>query len=261
MTSEAALVATRAAVLAEVFFGSECHLEATTAVPLTSDGDVVLALTFAEHRLAEALAAADRVALVVSDDRMALRGWAPLALLGTVTVEPGTDGRRFEEVWLDEELRKHPPSRRFADAYRDRRDHWWYLPRLICRLSIMRTQEVARRSDPTSGVLGWWATDGLQVDTVEVVDADDQALHLCSLSERALRGDDAPALLFRHDHSRPDLERRSARHEAGRLRGDRLVVEQRSGDLRLPATEKLWARIRSHRDLSRRCRQGLNRYR
>lgn len=252
-----------ATVVAELLFtrpSGELHAVAVT--PLVSDGSVIVALPYAHRELAEEFAAAERSALVLSDDRMALRGWEPLAVRATIEVEHDLDGTRFNEGLVDQELRKHPPSRVLLDSLRDRHDHWWYLPRLLCRIvPAAPPQPLTRRSDPTTGVLAWSAAEGLALDTVEIVDADDDHVRIGSLSDREVAGAGEPALLFRHDYSQPDLERRSARHEAGRLYGAELRDVVRTGELVLPEAPSLRERIRRHRALSKGCRRELARAR
>ena len=255
--------AANATVVAEVMFarpGGE--LRAMTATPLVSDSSVIIALPYAHRELAEELSAADHLALVFSDDRMTLRGWEPLAVQARVEVEHDLDGDRFNDGLVDQELRKHPPSRVLLDSLRDRHDHWWYVPRLLCRVvPTAPAQTITRRSDPTSGVLAR-ATDGsLTIDTVEVIDADTDHLDIRSLSDREVDGDGESALLFRHDYSQPDLERRSERHEAGRLYGAELRDVARTGELVLPEPPSLRERIRRHRALSKGCRRELARAR
>jgi hypothetical protein len=252
-----------ATVLAELVFarpGDE--LRVVTVTPLVLDDQIVVALPYAYRELAEELSTADQAALVLSDDRMALRGWEPLAVEVRIEVEHDLEGDRFINGLLDQELRKHPPSRLLADSLRDRHDNWWYLPRLLCRVVPAATvRAVGRRSDPTSGVLAWLTGDGLQVETVEVTDADEDRVHLRALSGRDLRGAGDPAVLFRHDYSQPDLERRSERRETGRLEGTVLRDVVREGELALPDPPKLLERLRRHRTLSKGCRRELARSR
>lgn len=255
--------AAAATVLAEVLFTRPGGgLGAVTVTPLVADGQVVLALPYAQRELADELGAAEQLALALSDDRMALRDWEPLLVRGRIEVEHDPEGERFSEELLDQELRKHPPSRALLDAPRDRRDHWWYVPRVLCRLvPTGPVRDLTPRSDPTAGLLGWSTSDGLEVETVEITDADETSLQVRPLSARELQGADDPALLFRHDYSQPDLERRSERHEAGRLRGATLVDVVRSGGLVLPGPPRLLDRVRRHRALSRGCRRELARVR
>lgn len=252
-----------ATVVAElVLVRGDDRLGAVAVTPLVADDRVLVALPYADRALADELAAADQVALVFSDDRMALRGWQPLAAIGRIEVEPDPEGRRFSNELLEQELRKYPPSRVLADSLRDRHDNWWCLPRLLCHVHpTAEVRTVARRSDPATGVLAWLAVDGLAVETVEVVDADENSLTVRALSGAAVRGDGDPAMLFRHDYSQPDLERRSERRETGRLHGAVLRDLDRHGELTLPDPPGLIERVRRHRAFSKACRRELARVR
>lgn len=262
-TDEAKLTrAAAASVVAELLYarpGSE-GLGAAVVTPLVDDGRIVVALPYADRQLADALAAAEEVALVLSDDRMALRGWEPLTVTGRIEVEPDPDGDRFRDRLLDQELRKYPPSRLLVDSLRDRRDHWWYLPRLVCRLHLTgAVRALTPRTTPTSGVLGWRSPAGLEAEVVEVVDADEDRMELRAGSGREMRGAGEPALLLRHDYSQPDLERRSERRESGRLNGSVLTQVTREGELALPDPPGLLTRFRRFRSLAKACREGLER--
>jgi hypothetical protein len=247
-----------ATVLAELFLRRpDGRLDAVTVTPLVQDRRIVVALTYAERELASHLDGSP-VTLTLSDGRMALRGWEPMALPCRVEVEEDPDGVRFEADLLDQELRKHPPSRLLADSLRDRRDNWWFLPRLLCTLVFRGpVRELAARDDPTTGVLAWGGPDTLETASVQVVDAEEDRLELRPLSGTPLRGAGEPALLYRHDYSRPDLERRAWRHEAGRLEGAELREVTRSGDLTVPPPPRLMDRVRRHRALSKACRREL----
>jgi hypothetical protein len=253
--------AAHATVVAELLYTREGGgLGAVAVTPMVQDGRVVIALPYAERPLAEALAAASQVALVLSDGRMALRDWEPLAVLGRIEVEADPEGERFSDGLLEQELRKHPPSRTLTDSLRDRRDNWWYIPRLLCHLiPTDEVRQITARNDPTTGVLGWQTPEGLAVETVEVTDADEDRLRLRALSGSTLRGAGDPAVLFRHDYSQPDLEQRSQRREAGRLDGSVLRDIEREGDVALPPPAKLVERVRRHRALAKACRRELAR--
>ncbi len=255
--------AAAAAVVAElVYTRQDAEIGAVVVTPLVAEGRILVALPYAEATRADELAAAEQVCLVVSDDRMALRGWEPLAITGRIEVTPDPEGDRFQDDLLDQELRKYPPTRLLADSLRDRRDHWWYLPRLLCHVVPSGgVRAVGRRSDPTAGVLAWRGSGGLDVETVEVLDAEEDRVRVRALSGRELRGAGDPAVLFRHDYSQPDLERRAERRESGRLEGAVLRDVEREGELALPEPPGLLERMRRYRALSKACRRELARAR
>lgn len=263
-TNRAAVVrSATATVMAELAFTrADGSVGAAVVTPLTDADDVVVALPYAERALADRLAAAEAVALVMSDARMTLSGWEPLGVIGRMEVEADPDGRRFRETLVDDELRKHPPSRLLADSLIARHEHWWFLPRLLCRFTWLdRIRAVTPRQDPASGVLAWWTPDGLDVATVEPGPLGDADLRLRSLSGELLGGAGDPACLIRHDFSTPDLERRTLLVERGRLEGDALRVTEREGTLTLPDPPSLLSRLRRHRAFARACRRELRRAR
>jgi hypothetical protein len=251
-------------VTAEALFTTpDGRVDAAVVHPLELDGEPLIALPFARRALAESLGAARSVALVGSDSRLVLRGWAPGAAVGTVGVTADLGGRWFTEELLEEELRRYPPSRLLADSLMQRREHWWYLPRLVCRLEgVVLESRVAARDDPrTTGVLAWDAADGLHADTVEVAGLETERVTVRSLARATIAGASDPACLLLHDFSVPDLEQRSSLTAQGRLEGDRLVVEHRRGALGLPPPAGLRRRWRDARAFARDCRREVSRAR
>lgn len=251
-------------VVAEVAFVTrDGAVDAAVVHPLRHDGEVLLALPFAQRALADSLGAARSVALVSSDARLVLRGWQPVAAVGQVDVRADLDGRWFAEELLEEELRRHPPSRLLADSIMQRHEHWWYLPRLLCRVRRPLWEgPVAAREDPrTTGVLAWDAAEGLRTATVEVREPHRDRVAVHGLSGHAVSGASDPACLLMHDFSVPDLEQRCALVLQGRLEGDRLTVERRRGRLELPPPPGLLRRWKALRTLSRDCRREIARAR
>lgn len=238
-------------------------VDAAVVQPLVHDGTIVLALPFSRRPLADALATARAAVLVSSDSRLVLRGWAPTAATGRVRVEADIDGRWFSDALLDAELRKYPPARLLADSLMQRHEHWWYLPRLLCRMEpLEQVHAVAPRDDPaTTGVLAWDAPAGLRVTTVAVTDDGPDRVTLRGLDASDISGAGDPACLLLHDFSVPDLEERSEYVVQGRLEGDRLLVERRRGSPGLPAPARLVARYRNARRFARACRREIARAR
>lgn len=252
------------AVVAEIAYTTASgEVDAAVVHPLPHDGAVVLALPFARSALAGALAAARAVVVVGSDARLVLRGWSAAAATGRMRVETDLDGRWFAEHLVEEELRRYPPSRLLADSLMQRREHWWYLPRHVCRLAdVTWRASVGERDDPlTTGMLAWDAADGLRADTVAVAGTGGDRVLVRSLAGRPLSGAADPACLLLHDWSVPDFERRTALVLQGRLEGDRLVVERRRGDAALPRPPGLLSRWGQARAFARACRQEIARAR
>ena len=253
--------ACQGAVLAEVGWRrADGSVGAVARVPLLDDGVPVLALTYDERALAEELAASRSVVLVVSDAQWALRGWEPLAIEGRAALHHDPDGEAFEATLVEDELRKHPPSRLRVDSLLQRREHWWYLGRLLLRLERRRLLPApAARTSPEEGVLVWDAGEALAVDTVAVDAWDATTVRVGSLGGGALaapRG--AAACLLRHEAS-PDLERRAELQLRGTLDGDRLAVTERRGAAALPAVPGWWQRLRAEKRRERDCSRAIRR--
>jgi len=239
---------------------------AMAVVPLNHEGRPALALYWSQWPQARELASCPRVAWVLSDRRMAQRGWEPAVGYGRMRLIVDHDGSVFSESMLDQELRKHPPSRAFADSHLLRREHWWFLPRLILVLEPTVAVQIGERTDPDShSILTVSAADGalavdtvsletVPVDTVPVDTVPDRPIACISLGEQAppLPG---RAALLQHDFSVPDLERWGHRITSGRWDGEALAavpdpVSRPLGPL-LPPTLSVRERLRRHRELER----------
>lgn len=256
------VLANRRAGVAEVCW-SDAHgsPRAMAVVPLNHEGRPALALYWSQWPQARELASCPRVAWVLSDRRMAQRGWEPAVGYGRMRLIVDHDGSVFSESMLDQELRKHPPSRAFADSHLLRREHWWFLPRLILVLEPAVAVQIGERTDPDShSILTVSAADGaLAVDTVslETVPVDtvpDRPIACISLGGQAPPVPGRAALL-QHDFSVPDLERWGHRITSGRWDGEALAavpdpVSRPLGPL-LPPTLSVRERLRRHRELER----------
>ena len=230
---------------------------ATAVVPLEHEGRPTLALHWSAWGSARELAACPAVALVLSDRRQAQRDWVPGVLHGRVRLLVDDDGSVFSGTLLDQELRKHPPSRAYADSAVLRREHWWFLPRLLLVLEPTRSTTAGERRDAeATGVLAVASADGgLDVDTVAVHAAGGGAA-CTSLAGRPAPGA-GPAVLLRHDFSVPDLERWGRCPAYGRWDGRVLHTDDVVTGPVLPPVPGLRERLRRHRELERQCRQAL----
>ncbi len=253
------VTAWRRALVGEVcWLGPGERPEGTPATPLALDGVPCLALPYAGRETAHAVAAAPEVVFAVTDARSLASGGPGVAAVGTTTVHDDLDGKLFTEHLLEQELLKYPPSRTLADSLLLRRENWWWLPRLIVRLDhIDRTVSLPARSEPACEALLVHDGTGLRLDTVRFEDGEGHARPR-SLAGDPLRGDGAPALLFGHDYTEPDLERWEPWTVRGRLLGDELTVEERDGEpgAALPPL-RLLDRVRRQRELGRACRRGV----
>ena len=255
MTEATRLVrAVRAAGLAELLWtpGDDAPPAAVGVVPLLLGEQPCVALTWAYEEQARAAAASRDVALVLSEPRLAGPGWTPVAVRGRATLVEDGDGELFRAQLLDQELRKHPPARALAESPLLRREHWWYLPRLVLLLDPAAVAAVGARQGPSDVVLAV-AADGLQVQTVQVGD--------WSATELELHGAPAdltgPAALVGQEVSAPDAERWTVHRTTGRLTQGRLVDVQPAQTRQLEPVPGLLARVRRQRALERACTRAL----
>jgi len=261
-TGEDLHLANRRAGVVEVCW-SDAHgsPRAMAVVPLNHEGRPALALYWSQWPQARELASCPRVAWLLSDRRMAQRGWQPAVGFGRMRLIADHDGSVFIESMLDQELRKHPPSRAFADSHLLRREHWWFLPRLILVLEPTVAVQIGERTDPDSHSIlmvsaadGTLAVDTVSLETVPVDTVPDRSIACISLGGQAppLPG---RAALLQHDFSVPDLERWGRRITSGRWDGEALAavrdpVSRPLGPL-LPPTLSVRERLRRHRELER----------
>lgn len=220
---------------------------AAVVVPLLDAAAPALALPYAEHDLARSLAATDRVTFCLAVP--ALSGGAPpVAAAARVEVEEDPTGETFvTSPLLDQVLAKHPPSRRRLDSILLRREHAWYLPRLL-----VRTTELG-----PSFPLGAGEALGVTVSPDGgpwVAQARDVAL---ADGTARLPVDDGPATLLAHGADVPDLEQPWHRLWRGTVVGGRFTADER--DEVAPARRRpgLRDRIRDERALERACKRAL----
>jgi hypothetical protein len=247
-----------AAALAAVAVVGEDGVPAPEPVVPLVNGAVGFALTFDRAPLARLLATTGSATLATWDSRLALRGWAPLAADVRVAVVADLEGRWIDDGWLDPLLRAHPPSRTRLDTPLQRREHWWYVPRWLVRVSsVERVWPLARRAGPSSGLLAWRHDDGAAGSTVvEVGDWDTDPLRLTPLGGGTLDMRVRASVLAR-DVRTPDLDHDVALTVRGRLDGDRLHVDSRAGRAELGRAPSLRQRLAAARSLERDCRRGL----
>jgi hypothetical protein len=262
MTARAWPPALRSAAVCEVvWIGADGSLGAIAATPLVFEERPALAFPYAYAQLARELASAGAVALALSDPRMSGAGWRPLAVVGSPRLIEDGDGELFCSTLLTQELRKHPPSRALADSILLRREHWWFLPRLIVTLDAHTEIDLAERvGGAGDGVLAVVdAAGALRVAATEV--ADDGRLRALGGDLPARDGAPHDAVLVRHDFSPPDLERWVVEAARGVLTGEVFDAGGPLGEVALPRPLGLIARMRRQRDLARACRRELDRRR
>jgi hypothetical protein len=230
-----------------------------SVTPLISSGRPAFTLTFAEAETAREIDASPEVCLVFSDSRLAYAGWNALAVPARTELVVDPEGDDFLKLFLEQELRKYPPSRQYMDTLMLRRENWWYTPRLMFFLEgLEEPRPIERRNAPDRGVLAWSSGEGLRAETVRVKGWDDERIAVRSLTgDTPFAGAEVPAALFFHDFSVPDMEQETSLLVTGRLSGERLSAESREGSRELPALPGLIARFRAQRRLKKRCEAGL----
>ncbi|WFE45916.1 pyridoxamine 5'-phosphate oxidase family protein [Verrucosispora sp. WMMD1129] len=232
--------------------------QARPVTPLLLDDRPAVAFPYAEVSFARRLAAAPVAALVVSDDRLTGRGWRPVAATGRPRLTEDRDGTLFAEQLLNQELRKYPPARALIDSPLLRREHWWYLPRLIVVLDVVTTIEVGARVGGVGEVLAVARDDQqLYVDSVTRPDREgSRAVRVESLAGRVPAN--GPAVLLGHDFAAPDLERWTPWTTRGELTDGLLTVTAAPTRTAAAPPLGLWRRLTRQRRLARACQDALN---
>lgn len=267
-TVEDLLLANRRAGVAELCWSDvQGGPRAMAVIPLEHERRPALALHWSQWSVVRELASCPAVAWVLSDRRMAQRGWQPMVGFGPLRLLADDDGSMFAESMLDQELRKHPPSRAFAESRLLRREKWWFLPRLILRLEPTAVHAVGERTEPDShGILAVGTADAtVSVDTVAVdpnqVNGVSEGPIACTSLGGLAPQTPGPAVLLQHDFSVPDLERWGRRVTSGRWDGQRLETirgpDAGAPTPLLPPAPSLRERIRHDRGLERDIRRAL----
>lgn len=247
------LGAWRAAQLGELVWDTPDGPDALPVVPLSDDGVPCVALPYGSLARADALATAGTAIACISDPTLA--GSAePMSVRVTVRRMDDLDGEHFEtSQLLMQELAKHPPSRRRLDSILLRREHWWFLPRILLHLEAV---EEPRPLGPTGALLGHHSPGApatIVVTGVTIASRSNSEL----LLEGAPPACDGPAVLLEHGALPPELERTWGTRTHGTLDGSRLdvrVVDRWGRADRMPT---LVQRVRDEWALERACRTGL----
>jgi hypothetical protein len=251
------LNAWRAAQVGELIWDTPDGPDALPVVPLSDAGVPCVALPYASLARADALTAAGTAVACLSDPTLA-RGAGPMTAHVRVRRVDDLDGERFEtSQLLLQELAKHPPSRRRLDSILLRREHWWFLPRILLHLEVVGEP---RPLTPTGALLGRRVsapgTTGAATVEVSAVTVSSR-----SSSELTLEGaptpSGGPAVLLEHGAEPPDLERTWGTRTTGTLDGALLSVREVDRWGRQDRMPTLLQRIRDERALERACRSGL----
>jgi hypothetical protein len=243
----------RTAQLGELVWDTPDGPDALPVVPLSDDGVACVALPYAALARADTLAAAGTAVATVSDPVLA-REAAPMATRVRVHRIDDLDGERFEtSMLIMQELAKHPPSRRRLDSILLRREHWWFLPRILLHLEPV---EDPRPISPTGALLGRRGPTGPGSIDVAAVTVTGRSARELQLDGTAVSGD-VPAVLLEHGAEPPDLERTWGTRTTGTLDGPRLVVRSVERWGRADRMPTLIQRVRDEWRLERDCLAGL----
>ena len=253
--SDVALSAERGA-LAEIGFMTGDEPACAVLTPLRIGDRACFALTYDLSDLATQVGKSGELVVAFSDSRLAYKGWKPLAARVRCDVFADPEGALFQSKLLEQELRKHPPSRMLIDTPLMRREHWWYVPRWIVRVvEVLEVHPIKRRRTPSDALLMYPGNGGITATTITVPDWSADAIRL-EPDEVLPNG---PALVMKHDFSIPDLEDRSTYVVAGRLNNNVFQAERREGTVELGPRRKLIERLQAQRQLKRSCMEQLHR--
>lgn len=223
--------------------------------PLVLDDRPAIAFPYSEATLAREVAASPVAALILSDQRLSSQGWRSMAVWGRPWLIEDREGELFDDRLLTQELRKFPPARALIDSPLLRREHWWYVPRLIVAIDVTGSAPVGERPEGVGDVLAVaGGTEQLYVDTVSCTDEGPDQLRVESLAGRSPAS--GPAVLLGHDFS-SDLETWTPWATRGWLTDGVLTVEERPQHPGLEPPPRLWDRLRRQQRLERACRRAL----
>lgn len=240
-----------ASSLAELSWVEDGLPQVRGVVALVRADRPVLAFTYADADVARVVAAAPEVVLSLTETRSTGAAFRSLLVAGRPRLVEDPTGDVFAADLLEQELRRYPPARVFADSPLLQREYWWYLPRMLVEIEVDAAQPVTPRRDPVTDHLLVVATEGVpDVRLARLVDlAEDRA----RLDVEGPPPAPGPAVLFGQDASFPDLELWTQWHYRGRWDGSALDVDEapaRSGLGRPPGLVQRWRRQRA---LERRC--------
>lgn len=242
-----------ASSLSEVSWLAHGRPQVRGAVTLLRGDAPALAYTYADAAVARAVAASPVVAVSFTEPRSTRTSFSPLLLRGRPRLEEDASGDLFVAELLEQELRRCPPARMLADSPLLRREHWWYLPRLLVTLDVESAEPIGVRAKPRDHLLVVANSGRTDVHVAGVADQSDLSLLLDVVGPVR----PGPAVLFGQDASFPDLERWSQWRYRGHWYGDEFAVQEAPSRVGLGPVPGLVQRWRRQRELERRCRRGI----
>ena len=250
------LTAWRAAQLGELVWDTPDGPDAMPVVPLTDDGVACVALPYSELARADALAAAGSAVACIADTTLA-RGADTLSVRVRVRRIDDLDGEHFEtSQLLMQELAKHPPSRRRLDSILLRREHWWFLPRVLMHLEPVGDPQPLTPTGALLGVQGAQGPASLHVAAANIVSRDRDTLTVDGAAGASSSGP-ARAVVLEHGAEPPDLERTWGTRTIGTITGSQLTVASVDRWGRADRMPTLIQRVRDEWALERACIAGL----
>ena len=246
----------RAPLAAIAWLGPDGTPDIASVSPLTDGDRPLLALPYARLALARALEVSSEVVLAVTslpdgvDD-------PPVTVRGRAEVSEDPKGDRFHDSGLiDLELAKYPASRRRLDSLLLRREHWWFLPRLLITIGGLGGARVIATDD---ALLVGGGTS-LDVGSCHLESRDPLALRVADGVVGPLGRDhpgSRPAVVFEHGGDLPELERPWERRWTGTLIDRRFETGSVSGGGPQHRALTLRQRMRAEKQLERACKAGL----
>jgi len=222
--------------------------DAAQVFPLAENGVPFLALPYSRIDLARALEASAEVVLAVTISTSG-GGAAPVTVRGRAEVIDDPKGERFHDHGLIEvELAKYPASRRRLDSLLLRREHWWFLPRLLVRIGGLRDARLV----PAGQALLVMGGASLDVTTCELEDREPLVLRSGPLPTGS-----RSAVVLEHGGDLPELERPWDRRWRGTLVEGRFEAASLIGSGPADRPLTLRQRMRTEKQLERACKAGL----
>jgi hypothetical protein len=246
----------RAPLAAIAWLAPDGTPDVASVFPLTDGDRPLLALPYARLALARALDASTEVVLAVTSSPEGVDD-PPVTVRGRAEVIEDPNGDRFHDSGLIEmELAKYPASRRRLDSLLLRREHWWFLPRLLVTIGGLGGAHTI--SEDEAFLVGGGTS--LDVGPCHLVSRDPLALRIGDDVVGSLGRDRAgprPAVVLEHGGDLPELERSWERRWTGTLVGSRFETDSVSGDGPQERTLTLRQRMRAEKQLERACKAGL----
>ncbi|GAB3262174.1 hypothetical protein [Arthrobacter pigmenti] len=250
--------------LADVAWIDDDGVQAGGAVVLLWGETPAIAFSYAYADLARSIAAASQATFAFTETRSTSSTFAPGSITGRPSLVEDHDGGIFTEELLEQELRRHPPARVFADSVLLRREHWWYLPRLIVTLDVEAFRPLPPRTPSgTTEYLLAVAVDGrLETHLVRAAEGDSSR----SLLLEPVAGGTLPrgqAVLTGQDASFPDRQQWSTWQYRGFCTGSSaeagavLEVAESPETTGLEPVPSVWQRMRRQQKFGKACRKGI----